>query len=175
MIRVLLMAMLAMISPAKSGEPHVLSAQEIVEQLSRRPDLGLTRSLPVGRGVSVEAATTAVEQPSVDLEVNFPFNSAALTTDAMLTLDQLGLALTDPMLAGGNFQIAGHTDAKGTDAYNQKLSEERAATVVAYIVNKYHVGATHLTRVGFGERQLRDPDHPEAAVNRRVQVTRLDD
>jgi outer membrane protein OmpA-like peptidoglycan-associated protein len=93
----------------------------------------------------------------------------------MLTLDQLGLALIDPALADGHFQIAGHTDCKGTDRYNQKLSEARAAAVTAYLVNNYPVGATHLDSVGFGKTRLRDPEHPEAAVNRRVQVTRLDE
>jgi hypothetical protein len=53
------------------------SAEEIVRRLSGPPVIGLTRGLPEPRGVSVEAAATLIARPSIDLEVNFAFNSAA--------------------------------------------------------------------------------------------------
>ncbi len=163
--------------PLQAGDPRKPSADEIVKELSREPQtraMGLSRGfVPGGRGVSVEGPTESVARPSVDLEVNFEFNSTRLSTDAMLTLDQLGRAFNDPALAGMRFQIAGHTDGKGTEPYNQKLSEQRAAAVKAYMVTKHRVDGTRLETVGLGESQLIDPAHPEAAINRRVQVTKV--
>src|SRR5690349_4893744 len=94
----LLFAGLMLAVPSFAGEPRKPSAEEIVNELAKPvPAVGLTRSfVPSGRGVSVEAATESVTRPSIGLEVNFEFNSAKLTTDAMLTLDQLGQALNDP-------------------------------------------------------------------------------
>ena len=89
-----------------------------------QPQQGKTRDL-FGRGVTVEGKPA--EQPlSVNLYVNFAYNSADLTSDARITLDSLGTALRDPRLAAFSFLIAGHTDAKGGAEFNQKLSERRA-------------------------------------------------
>jgi outer membrane protein OmpA-like peptidoglycan-associated protein len=121
------------------------------------------------RGVSVEGGTG--DQPlSVNLYVNFDYNSADLTSDARITLDQLGTALRDPRLAAFSFVIAGHTDAKGSVDFNQKLSERRAEAVRNYMISQFGIAAERLTAKGYGKSQLLDPDHPEDGVNRRVQV-----
>jgi outer membrane protein OmpA-like peptidoglycan-associated protein len=121
------------------------------------------------RGVTVEGGNT--EEPlSVNLYVNFDFNSADLTSDARITLDQLGTALRDPKLSAFNFVIAGHTDAKGTEEFNQKLSERRAEAVRNYLIAQHGIAADRLSAKGYGKSQLLDPDHPEDGVNRRVQI-----
>jgi outer membrane protein OmpA-like peptidoglycan-associated protein len=121
------------------------------------------------RGVNVEGDST--EQPlSVNLYVNFDYNSADLTSDARITLDQLGTALRDPRLGAFSFVIAGHTDAKGGVDFNQKLSERRAEAVRNYLIAQFSIAAERLTATGYGKSQLLDPDHPEDEVNRRVQV-----
>jgi outer membrane protein OmpA-like peptidoglycan-associated protein len=121
------------------------------------------------RGVTVEGGSD--DQPlSVNLYVNFEFNSAELTSDARITLDQLGTALRDPRLGAFSFVIAGHTDAKGGVDFNQKLSERRAEAVRSYLIAKSGIAAERLTAKGYGKSQLLDPDHPEDGVNRRVQV-----
>ena len=121
------------------------------------------------RGVVVEGG--GEEQPlSVNLYVNFEFNSAELTSDARITLDQLGTALRDPKLAAFSFVIAGHTDGVGSPDFNQKLSERRAEAVRSYMINQYGIAANRLSAKGYGKSQLLDPDHPEDGVNRRVQV-----
>jgi outer membrane protein OmpA-like peptidoglycan-associated protein len=128
----------------------------------------LTRSLRQ-RGVIVEGAP--VDQPlSVNLYVNFAYDSAELTSDARITLDRLGGALRDPRLGEFSFVIAGHTDAKGGDEYNQKLSERRAEAVRGYLVAQFGISADRLSAKGYGKSQLLDPAHPEDGVNRRVQV-----
>jgi outer membrane protein OmpA-like peptidoglycan-associated protein len=91
----------------------------------------------------------------------------------LLVLDNLGRALNDPALKDSHFRIAGHTDAAGGDAYNQRLSEERAWTVCSYLTLRHHVAAQRLSAAGYGRSQPIDPADPNAAVNRRVEITNI--
>ena len=150
-----------------------LTPDEIVTCLSQTKPK--TRGFSIGtRGVAVQGEEAAGEGASVNLTVNFEFNSAALGTDGMISLDALGKALSDPALRGGRFRIAGHTDAVGSDSYNQRLSEARAAAVRSYLVGRYQLNETSFEIVGYGKSRPYDASDPMAAVNRRVQVTRLD-
>jgi len=107
----------------------------------------------------------------IDLEVFFEFNSAKITAPAKTTLDRLGSALASNELAGLGFLIAGHTDAVGSDAYNVKLSQQRAAAVAHYIAENYPIDPSRLVATGFGFRKLKAPSLPKAAINRRVEVS----
>ncbi len=66
--------------------------------------------------------------------------------------------------------LAGFTDAKGSETYNQGLSERRADAVKQLLSEKYEIEAGNLVTVGYGPKQLKDPANPFAAENRRVQV-----
>ena len=111
---------------------------------------------------------------AVDLTVPFAFDSAQLTPQGTAALAALGTALKDPALSGARFRIAGHTDVKGSDSYNQALSERRAEAARRYLVETAGVEAGRLSAVGFGRRQLYDKADPYAASNRRVQVIRVE-
>lgn len=124
--------------------------------------------------VMVEKLAPKAPAPSINIKVFFEFDSAILKPEAMDVLDNLGEALTYGELNEYRFQIAGHTDAVGSDAYNQKLSEHRAKAVLDYLITTFGIDAARIDPVGYGESQLLDPDDPEGDVNRRVQVTRLD-
>ena len=67
--------------------------------------------------------------------------------------------------------VAGHTDDTGSDAFNQTLSEKRAAAVVSYLAGK-NVAADRLTGEGFGESQpvVANDSDENRAKNRRVEV-----
>jgi outer membrane protein OmpA-like peptidoglycan-associated protein len=91
----------------------------------------------------------------------------------MLTLKRLGAALKDPRLSNYKFKIAGHTDAKGSAEYNQKLSERRAASVRNYLIFQYDLEPERIETAGFGKSQLLDPAKPEDGINRRVQVINI--
>jgi OOP family OmpA-OmpF porin len=95
-------------------------------------------------------AATA-EQSSVRLEgVTFELNSARLTPDATQTLRRVADALRgEPNLRA---QIAGHTDNSGADAYNLRLSQERAESVLAFLVAQ-GIEASRLEARGYGETQ----------------------
>ena len=68
------------------------------------------------------------------------------------------------------FIVGGHTDAKGADDYNQRLSQRRAQAVRDFLVTNFAIEPEKLMAVGYGEEQLKSVDEPLAAVNRRVQV-----
>ena len=108
--------------------------------------------------------------PSTDLEVYFNYNSAEVLPEARTLLDNLGRALTDPRLADNSFVLVGHTDAKGSENYNQSLSERRAAAVREYLAQTFGIDPARLTAYGRGKTALKLPNVPLAAMNRRVQV-----
>ncbi len=132
------------------------------------------RSLPFGkRGVTVDPAPAEDKPNAVSLHVTFAYNSAELLNDSLITLDALGTALVDPSLASARFMIAGHTDSRGTDEYNQSLSERRADAVARYLAGKFKIDSGKLEVAGFGESELFDARRPEDQINRRVQVINL--
>ena len=144
--------------------------QEIIDALLPQPALApaRTRSMSADRGVRVSGG--AETAPSINLKVNFAYDSARLDNESMLTLDVLGRALSSEQLKGHAIDIVGHTDAKGAVEYNDALSQRRAAAVVSYIVRKFTVDDALISSKGMGERELLDKGNPEAGVNRRVEI-----
>ena len=127
-----------------------------------------TRSLSAGERERV--ATLAKEKPSIDLTITFDYNSANISKKALPAVTELGKALSNPDLKGNVFMVAGHTDAKGGEEYNQRLSELRADSIKRYLVDKYGINGADLVTVGYGKSKLKDPNQPMAEANRRVQV-----
>ena len=70
--------------------------------------------------------------------------------------------------------VAGHTDSRGSDEYNQSLSERRASSVSTYLMGKGLIEA-RIEAVGFGEiHPIADNTSPEGqALNRRVELSLL--
>ena len=87
----------------------------------------------------------------------------------------LGQALSSAELKGSTFVVAGYTDIKGGDTFNQTLSERRADAVKRYLAEKYNIDAANLVTVGYGKTKLKNPTNPVAAENRRVQVVNMAD
>ncbi len=63
---------------------------------------------------------------------------------------ELGTALTRTDLKGRTFILAGFTDAKGSETYNQGLSERRADAARQFLSKKYGIEAGNLVTVGYG-------------------------
>ena len=118
-------------------------------------------------------AEIAAKRPKIDVEINFDFNSAELTSRAEPQLNSLGKALTSSELAGTVVMLGGHTDAKGTDDYNQKLSERRAETVKRFLIDNYKVSPDLLVTSGYGKAGLKNSADPFAAENRRVEIVNM--
>lgn len=102
--------------------------------------------------------------------VLFASDKSELLPIAKERLDQVAAALqnTDP---GQKIVVEGYTDSVGDDAYNQKLSEERAKSVRDYLVSK-GVESNRISSVGKGESSpVSDNTSPEGrANNRRVEI-----
>lgn len=108
--------------------------------------------------------------PNVDIEVLFAYDSSEITPSTAENLTNLGRALTDPRLVGQRFVIAGHTDSRGTRAYNLALSDRRAQAVRQFLIEHFKIAPDNLVARGFGEGQLKNPRNPRGAENRRVQI-----
>lgn len=104
----------------------------------------------------------------------FATNSDRIRPESTPTLDEIGAMLhAHPEL---RIRIAGHTDSDGDPAYNQELSERRAASVRGFLIDSYGVEASRLESVGFGASQpVADNTTPQGKQqNRRVELVRLD-
>lgn len=133
------------------------------------------RVQPMSTADREKLAAVSTGKPTIDLDVPFDFNSSTIGPKALPVVKNLGAALSRPELKGGTFMIAGHTDAKGADGFNQGLSERRAEAVKRYVVTHYGVAPGTLITVGYGKTKLKDAANPLADVNRRVQATNISD
>lgn len=101
--------------------------------------------------------------------VNFEFDRSQLTPNARTILDGVSEALASA--PNVRVEIGGHTDAKGSDEYNQKLSDRRAASVLQYLADKGVDGGRMESR-GYGEAEpVADNETDEGReLNRRVEL-----
>jgi outer membrane protein OmpA-like peptidoglycan-associated protein len=120
-------------------------------------------------------AAIAKDRPSVDIEINFPFSSSDIGPAAVPAVTALGRALSSPELKGSTFVVAGHTDAVGSYASNQELSERRADAVRRYLVTNFQIPPANLVTVGYGKTKLKNESNPNAAENRRVQIVNMEE
>ncbi|WP_353253212.1 OmpA family protein [Salinisphaera sp. PC39] len=135
---------------------------------------------PAGTEVDEVGCPAEKEEPIVLQGVRFEFNSAKLTADAERRLDNVVNALQASESI--EVRIEGHTDSVGNAAYNLKLSQERADSVKAYLVD-HGIAASRLNTKGYGETRPVAPntkpngsDNPEGrAKNRRVEMHVVDE
>jgi len=99
------------------------------------PDAKVER---VGEGIVVEFSSNIL----------FGFDKANLSSDAKTNLDKLVVVLDS--YPDTDIEVQGHTDSKGSEKYNQSLSEERAGTVSSYLSGK-GIANNRLNMKGFGE------------------------
>jgi outer membrane protein OmpA-like peptidoglycan-associated protein len=135
--------------------------------------LGLEGAL---KELGAEVTATEIK---IDLaaDVLFDFDKATIKPEAEPSLRNLATVLAANPTAA--VTIEGHTDGKGADAYNQTLSEQRAASVKQWLVANAKVNGATITTRGWGKAKPVAPntmtdgsDSPEGrAKNRRVQVT----
>jgi OOP family OmpA-OmpF porin len=142
----------------------------VADGIDRCPDT--TAGTPVdanGCPVLFEQAATRIILEGV----NFETNSAELTAGARTVLDRVAQSLSgNPEV---RVEVGGYTDNTGARAYNVQLSQARAESVVAYLVQQ-GVSADRMEARGYG------PDNPVAsnatrdgrAQNRRVELRRTD-
>jgi len=131
-------------------------------------------ALPEGAGVRVDAPLApGLDLPRIDIPVDFEFDTHRLTQDGMLALRALAMALGDPRLDAMRFQIAAHTDGRGSDATKLDLSVRRAEAIAAHLAAFYGIERDRLVPVGYGRSRLARPSDPGNPANRRVEIINL--
>ena len=123
--------------------------------------------------IRVTATGTIIDLASDAL---FEFDKATLTPGATEQLAKSAQVIRSA--PSGSIRIVGHTDSKGDDAYNQRLSEARARTVADWFSRQVGVRQRQFDVSGMGEKAPIAPDQtpggkddPAArARNRRVEV-----
>jgi outer membrane protein OmpA-like peptidoglycan-associated protein len=167
---------------AQAGEVKVfrgtdrVDPQEVARILGpvKMRTLRLLDDAPGGSAATATAAAAAVaaveaSQPSaLSLPVPFAFDSADILPSARSQLDAIAAGIR-MLPAGQRVVIEGHTDAVGTDLYNESLSQRRAQSVRRYLVTMHGIDSGRLEAVGFGETSPLPGRMPSAGENRRVQ------
>lgn len=109
-------------------------------------------------------------------DVLFDFDKADILPKAQEALKQAAAIIREK--GKGTVRIEGHTDGKGSDSYNQKLSERRAAAVKAWFSDKEGISNVQFSTAGFGAKRPKVPntksdgsDDPDGRQkNRRVEI-----
>lgn len=168
----------ALVGGAWAGDVKVFGARDQVDptEVARILD----RSAPIkmrsikllddgaaSQGAAVVAAEAGLPS-ALSLPVKFAFDSADILPDARPQLDAIaaGIRLLPPVQ---KIVIEGHTDAQGTDRYNDELSRRRALAVRRYLVASHGIEGSRLRAVGLGEHAALPGTTPTAPENRRVQ------
>jgi outer membrane protein OmpA-like peptidoglycan-associated protein len=138
------------------------SVGEMVERLAPQPT-ATTRSM----------RNLVPQKRELDLVVQFDFDSARLQAVSKPLLENLAEAMATQRLVGTRFLVQGHTDAKGTAAYNEALSARRAQSVAEFLQSK-GIRAERLKTEGKGFNELLLRDQPEAPENRRVRIVAVE-
>ncbi|MEM6636295.1 MAG: OmpA family protein [Pseudomonadota bacterium] len=141
--------------------------EELVDFYVNSVELGGQRGICIG--TEQECAEPEESEPQgLDMLVTFELDSSDLTPDAQQNLEIFAQMMQDRRLQVANFVVEGHTDARGGENYNKRLSEARAVSVVNFLT-QLGVGADRLTAVGLGTTKPRTGDGFDAE-NRRVEM-----
>jgi len=157
-------------------DPHDVA--RILDQSAPRHSAGKMRSIrllddaPSAQADQPELASASVAaRPSaLALSLQFSFDSAEIEPSARQQLDALaeGIRLLPEVQA---VVIEGHTDAAGSEQYNELLSQRRAHSVKRYLVAHHGIDPARLRAVGLGKSATLPGRDPYAPDNRRVQFS----
>lgn len=168
-------------APAFSG---LALAQETPseEMILRRLDAAPARRMREDERVTVREFKRRSDlrraAPSIDIQsINFAFGSAAIAPSQYGKVENIADGLHRLLRRDRHARvlIEGHTDAVGSFASNQALSEQRAASLKRTLVREFGVPGYALETVGYGEEFLLVPTQNENWRNRRVTLRRFDD
>ncbi|MGB3280218.1 MAG: OmpA family protein [Pseudorhodobacter sp.] len=141
------------------------TTDELVDFYINSLDMGLTRGICIGTPQECEKPAVPA---GLDMLVTFELDSADLTKETQKNLAVFAQMMQDERLEIARFVVEGHTDARGTDAYNLELSQARAEAVKTFLTG-LGVSQDRLSSIGLGKSKPRTGDEfdPE---NRRVEL-----
>jgi outer membrane protein OmpA-like peptidoglycan-associated protein len=171
----LALAILAL--PALAGAQAQLAPGKVSVLQTKILDLVLRVDDMGGKVQELDVKETATEV-RIDLaaDVLFDFDKSEILPKAQQTLEQAAQLIREK--AKGTVRIEGYTDAKGSDPYNQKLSDQRATSVKTWFINQEKLRNVSFETQGFGAKNpiasntkpdgSDDPDGRQK--NRRVEI-----
>ncbi len=111
-------------------------------------------------------------------DILFEYDKADLLPQSYVELDKILQIIKDNPYA--KFELSAHTDSRGKDSYNLKLSQKRAESCVKYLLSK-GIPSSSIIAKGYGEKQLKNKcdnktkcSEDEHAINRRVEIKVID-
>ncbi len=159
--------------------PRAVFAAEIDEQemqdvLIAAPRMTIKKRYSLDEIAAEPKLRNTVSRIEIDT-IRFGSNEAFIREEQMDSLGGVGAIIERIVKKYPNevFLIEGHTDARGTDAYNIKLSKARAEAVKTALTEYYVIPAKNLRTVGLGERFLKIPTADAEPENRRVSIARI--
>lgn len=148
--------------------PRLDSYRILCESLTGPFECGKTPY--VSPKASYGSVNVAFDDTRAEIEgISFKAGSAELVPSSLSTLDKTIAALKKNSKA--KVEIEGHTSSEGGEEYNQKLSEDRANSVRAYMIKK-GIAQDRVTAVGYGYSRPKASNDTEAGrkQNRRIEV-----
>lgn len=120
-------------------------------------------------GVEVTRPSEGEINVRLTSDILFDYNSAALRSASRTTLNEL--AENFAQYPDNQIIVEGHTDATGSDAYNQRLSEQRAGNVADYLIDR-GVASRNVIVYGYGEAKPKSTNDTAEGrqLNRRVEI-----
>ncbi len=108
-------------------------------------------------------------------KVTFPVNRAAVSPDARSLVDE-AIAQLKAENRGVYFEIEGHTDSSGSEAYNEKLGLDRATAVRNYMHDQQGIALNRIEVISYGETKpvVDNKTRDHRAQNRRVVINVLE-
>lgn len=146
------------------------SSREVsTRNLEEGAEIAMAFDITDPKGRNPFASGNIIQLPNI----YYNFNDASIRPDAKPDLDALATILKQ--FPAVTIELASHTDARGTDAYNKRLSQRRAENAMRYLVGK-GIAKSRMTANGYGESQLKnacadgvDCTEADHQVNRRTE------
>ncbi|MBI4206438.1 MAG: OmpA family protein [Betaproteobacteria bacterium] len=130
---------------AEDPEPIANPKLQILDLVYKVEDIG-------GKVMDLQLKETDTEiRIELAADVLFDFDKADIRREAQNALKQVGAIIKEK--AKGTVRIEGHTDSKGSDGYNQKLSERRANSVRDWLVKNEGLKNVRFSTTGFGAKK----------------------
>jgi outer membrane protein OmpA-like peptidoglycan-associated protein len=146
---------------------------ELERVLLAPPRKKIVRRISVEQIASQPDVRKSMSRIDVDT-IRFGFNEAFVREEEVDSLDKIASVIEKVLKKYPRevFLIEGHTDAVGSNAYNDTLSKARAEAVKKALSTYYIIPGRNLKTVGLGERYLKIPTAEAEQENRRVSISR---
>ena len=156
-------AMAAPVAAAMMDQQPMAEEQPVVEEQPVMEAQPMVEPQPEAMVEMIDIAPMTVELP-------FVFDSDELSQSYLDQLAPIAQHLMDYPEA--KLYVVGHTDSRGSEAYNQKLSVQRAALIGDYLATHYNIDENRIIEEGRGELEPRATNETKEgrALNRRVSV-----